>query len=383
MAQRFGFEKLIMLMVLVLLALFALAVYAAGAYYAAHGTAQYMRLVQGLGATDALVFAAMVLAVGFLTSAMSVFKRTTLSRVGFAALSIAVAALMVYTTLEGKQAAIAQSTESKANQGSERALIISDIERLTKLLQQQTDVLSSANDAFTKAQRDLPIIAVCDKSSKLFTSCNAQRVKQTQANERLLNSLKPSESLRADIDKTNQQLASAKQALSSYDLSVTAKKNDEIGRLGFANLISSAIPEITSLLGSLFFSFFASQIAMILLKKQWIQVLPQFATDCDSNPLQHENSLLPPPKNIVKKRTFEEAKRDLLNAMRRNEADLSYRAIYSAYPEIPQKSVKPLLEDCYRNRLIDRYETSNGFRYVCKPPSPTTPLRLISGGVDG
>ena len=383
MAHKLGFEKLVMLSALVLLALFALAVYAAGAYYAAHGTAHYMQLVQGLGANDALVFASMVLAVGFLTSAMSVFKRSKVARVGFATVSVAVAALMIYTTLEGKKAAIAQSTESKANQSSERTLIIADIDRLAKLLQQQTDALSSANDAFTKAQRELPTIVTCDKSSKLFTSCNAQRIKQTQANERLLNSFKPSESLRSDIDKTNRQLASAKQALVSYDLSVTAKKNDEIGRLGFANLISSAIPEITSLLGSLFFSFFTSQIAMILLKKQRIQVLPQFATDCDSDVLQCENSLLPTPKNIIKKRTFEEAKRDLLNAMRRSEADLSYRAIYAAYPEIPQKSVKPLLEDCYRNRLIDRYETSNGCKYVCKPPSPVTPLRLINGGVDG
>lgn len=279
MSQKIGFEKLVMLTVLGVLALFALVVYATGAYYAAHGTANYMQQVQNYNATDALIFAGLLLAIGFLTSAAAVFTKGKLGRLAFGVITIATALLTVYTTLEGKQTLLIKAVSTDRQSSESRALINREIDRLTQQLVYQSDALKTAQDAFTKAQEQLPKVTSCDKSSKFFTSCNAQRIKQTEANERLLNGLKPDSKLRDDIDKTNKQLSTSRQALADYDAATLAQKADEAGRLGFSNLISSAIPEIAALLGSLFFNLFACQMALILKAVQAVQSSEQIGVE--------------------------------------------------------------------------------------------------------
>ena len=290
MTQRLGFEKLVMLIVLGLLALFALVVYATGAYYAAHGTANYMQQVQSFGANDALIFAGMILAIGFLTSAAAVFTKGRLGRLAFGVITVSAALLTVYTTLEGKQTILTKAVSVERQSSESRALITREIDRLTQQLVDQSDALKTAQDAFTKAQEQLPKVTSCDKSSKFFTSCNAQRIKQTEANERLLSGLKPDSKLRDDIDKTNKQLSESKQSLADYDNTTLAQKSDKAGRLGFSNLISSAIPEIAALLGSLFFNFFARQMSLIFKTVHTVQTPEQLRAEIGAN---HEASQKP------------------------------------------------------------------------------------------
>ena len=123
MSQKIGFEKLAMLTVLGVLALFALSVYAVGAYYAAHGTANYMQQVQSFGANDALIFAGMILAIGFLTSAAAVFTKGRLGRLAFGVITVSAALLTVYTTLEGKQTILTKAVSVERQSSESRALI--------------------------------------------------------------------------------------------------------------------------------------------------------------------------------------------------------------------------------------------------------------------
>ncbi len=283
MSQKIGFEKLAMLTVLGVLALLALAVYAVGAYYAASGTANYMQQVQNYSANDAMIFAALLLAIGFLTSAAAVFTKGKLGRLAFGVITVSTALLTVYTTLEGKQALLVKTVSTDRQSSESRALITREIDRLTQQLVDQTSALKAAQDAFAKAQEQLPKVASCDKSSKFFTSCNAQRIKQTEANERLLSGLKPDSKLRDDIDKTNKQLAESKQSLADYDTATLSAKDEEAGRLGFSNLISSAIPEAATLLGSLFLNFFAYQMVLIFKTVRPVRTPEQLRAEIGAN----------------------------------------------------------------------------------------------------
>ena len=373
MSQKIGFEKLAMLTVLGVLALFALSVYATGAYYAAKGTANYMQQVQDFGANDALIFAGMILAIGFLTSAAAVFTKGKLGRLAFGVITVSAALLTVYTTLEGKQALLIKSISTERQSSESRALITREIGRLTQQLVDQSDALKTAQDAFTKAQEQLPKVTSCDKSSKFFTSCNAQRIKQTEANERLLSGLKPDSKLRDDIDKTNKQLSTSRQALADYDTATLAQKADEAGRLGFSNLISSAIPEIAALLGSLFFNFFAYQMALILKAVQTVQTPEQLKAEVGAN---HEASQKP---NTAAWTTADYL-RDITTRLYACEIRPVQADIRKFYGVGTTKAADYLSHLCAMGVLESDKDSKGRTIYTVKPRRPA--LSIIKGGAE-
>ena len=371
MTQRLGFEKLVMLMVLGVLALFALAVYATGAYYAANGTASYMQQVQNYHKTDALIFAGLLLAIGFLTSAAAVFTKGKLGRLAFGVITIATALLTVYTTLEGKQTLLIKAVSTDRQSSESRALITREIDRLTQQLADQSSALKAAQDAFTKAQEQLPKVTSCDKSSKFFNSCNAQRIKQTDANERLLNGLKPDNKLREDIDKTNKQLSESKQSLADYDTTTLSAKDEEAGRLGFSNLISSAIPEIAALLGSLFLNFFARQMALIFKTVHTVQTPEQLRAEISAN---HEASQKPDTKGW----TTADYLRDITTRLYAAEIRPVQADIRKFYGVGTAKAADYLGNLCAMGILESGKDRLGRLIYTVKPRRPA--LSIIKGG---
>ena len=360
------FEQKVKMTGLGLLAAIAALVFAAGTTKAVQGTAIYMESAEGHSTIDALIYAGMIAGAAILLSNMAVFLQHRLGRVACSAAAVCLACLTVYTTHAGK--AYDSDAKIDTSRAPERNRIIAEANEYQENIKRLSGSLAK-NIESGASTVGLPTVADCDRFSKNYTRCNANRTKQIEANTKLLQaSGTGAETLQKAIEtaQTDKQLADSR--LAAFDTQTnalkTAKRHDSL----LTNAVSAVMPELASLLGSFSLGFFLNAMYLIIREKHPLQLASQcvaVGVAVPSSDLQQSGlamthlkikqwSVLPEMSKIQQTaKTPQGAEEEFAAAIDAKLAPLSTRSAKAAYPLISFRRISEIFDEKFVRKVLN------------------------------
>lgn len=345
------------------LAAIAAGVFSLGTWKAIEGSALYMTAAEGRTEAEGLMYAAMIAGTAMLASNAAVFMTRKLARVGFSAIAISLAALTIYTTHAGK--AHDSDLQIDMTRAKERNRIIAEANEYQANIQRLSESLAK-NTATGASNINLP---ECTKGSKNFTSCNTQRTKQIEANTKLLNAAGiGTQAVREALEAAKRDKADAEGRLAMFDAETKRQKQEKRHDSLLTNIISSVMPELSSLLGSFFLGFFLKAMYLILREKHAVQLPVQFGTVGGtlrySDPYQAETgmthmetaqwSVISTMSQVQQTaNTPQGAEAEFCEAIGKKSAPLSLRPAQKAYPLITRRRFGEIFEEKFREKILN------------------------------
>ncbi|OQX07930.1 MAG: hypothetical protein BWK73_26810 [Thiothrix lacustris] len=375
------FEQKVKLLGVGSLASIAAAVFALGTTKAIQGSALYMTAAEGRTEAEGLMYAAMIAGTAMLASNAAVFMQNKLARVGFTTLAISLAALTIYTTHAGK--AYDSDVQIDTTRQSDRERILTEINEYQKNIQRLSESLVKNTEDSTSTD-DLPAITTCDKNSKRYTQCNANRTKQMEANTKLLQAAGTgTQTLSKSLDDAKKDKSAAESRLEAFDNETKRLKIEKRHDSLLTNVISSVLPELSSLLGSFFLGFFLKAMYLILQENHMGQFAGQLRDSCgtvwDSEVSRPENgmtrseieqwsviSTMSPVQQTAQ--TPNGAEAEFSAAIDAKTAPLSNRSARAAFPMVTKRRVPEIFEEKFSSKILNCRIDGKGNRNYEYPP---------------
>jgi hypothetical protein len=355
----------------------AASVFALGTWKAIEGSALYMTAAEGRSETEGLMYAAMIAGTAMLASNAAVFMQGKLARVGFSTLAISLAALTVYTTHAGK--AHDSDAQIDMTRMPERQRIITEAEQYQANIQRLSASLANSSNA-DASHVDLPDVETCNRKSKYFSRCNAQRTKQMEANTQLLAAAGAGlQTLRQQLDEAKSDKRDAEGRLAMFDNDTKAEKQEKHNESLLTNVISSILPELSSLLGSFFLGFFLKAMYLISREKHPVQSAVQFgtvggtvvnselyhpATGMTHSEIAHW-SVLPEMTQVQQiAKTPLAAEQEFVAALEAKTAPLSIRPAQKAFPSVARRRFSEIFDEQFSANILNRrFDAKGGISY--------------------
>lgn len=361
------------------LATIAASVFALGTWKAIEGSALYMTAAEGRTETEGLMYAAMIAGTALLASNASVFLPGW-KRLGFGALAIVLACVTVYTTHAGK-------THDSHNQidtsrAADRALITNSISEYSNNIRLLSESLAKMPTA-TAGNTDLIDVPTCTKGQNYYQSCLANRktalAERARQDKAALDGMKQTntaqQSMIDALERAKADLAGEKGNLAVFDSETTRLKAQKQHDSLLTSAISAVMPEIASLLGSFFLSFFLKVMYMIFREKHPVhsavqcrtvsRVLPDSDVYGDENGMTHAEidqwSALPSMSAVQQiSNTPMQAEQEFVAAIVAKTAPLSIRAAKQAYPSIARDDFAIIYAQQFDAKNLNRRINAKG-----------------------
>lgn len=361
------------------LATIAGGVFLLGTWKAIEGSALYMTAAEGRTETEGLMYAAMIAGTALLASNASVFLPGW-KRLGFGALAIVLAGVTIYTTHAGKMHDLHNQIDTSRD--TDRALITNSISEYSNNIRLLSESLAKM-PSVTAGNTALIDVPNCTKGKNDYQSCLANRktalaVRARQdkaALDRMKQTNTAQQSMIDALERAKADLAGEKGNLAVFDAETNRLKAQKQHDSLLTNAISAVMPEIASLLGSFFLSFFLNTMYMIFREKHSVQLAVQFGTvggttrysdvyhqESGATHAEIEQWSALPEMTPVQQTTLTPlaAEQELVAALHAKTAPLSIRPAQKAFPSVARRRFSEIFSEQFNANVLNRRIDAKG-----------------------
>lgn len=376
--MKWPLEKKLTLIGLIIMAIIAISVFSLGTWKAVEGSTIYMMAGEGRTYWEATAYAAMIAGIALLASNAAVFLDAPWKRIGMMCLAVTMAGVTIYTTHAGKEHD--SSNQIDESRKADRDAIVAEIAKkseslseLQKSLSKMTGNLSEKSDS----PADDINVPTCTKGMDYYKSCLSNRKaalaakeKQTRfAIEMQAGAGEQQKTIMEAVTQAEMTLSTEKGRLSAFDVETNRLKAEKVHDSLLTNTISSVMPELASLLGSLFTGIFLKAISLILrethtaqqeaqLPAQCCPVLPSELGDSDlvtTRAKTEQWSVIDDMSKIQQSaQTPLEAEQAFSSAIDNGTAPLSRRAALEAFPLLGRNMFEDICEVKFRTEKLNK-----------------------------